>query len=201
MYLFESKEKKLSNITNEVCVILMQRGVEEEKAVMAIESMIKGDGFEITPPFIEVELHYISLSSIDKGVSVKPGNILLNAKKFIYELPSLIIMASDIQENEWWFKLLAFIVLWQQLLKLSEISFDRDEAILLNALWHNATDNNLIDLERGFQVVNDWRRRLSLLEINWNNYIKQIENLEKGRHLKSIDTFILLCEEIVVKYE
>lgn len=201
MYLLESKEKKLSDITKEVCMILMQNGIEEEKAVMAIESMMTGNGFEITPPFVEVELHYISLSGIDKGASVKPGNIILNAKKFIYELPSLIIIASDIQENEWLFKLLAFIVLWQQLLKLSQISFDKDEAILLNALWHNTTDNNIIDLEKGFQVVNDWRRRLSLLEINWNNYIKQIEKLEKGRHLKSIDTFIVLCEEIVINYE
>lgn len=71
----------------------------------------------------------------------------------------------------------------------------------MNALWHNATDNNIIDLEKGFQAVNDWRRRLSLLELNWDNYIRQIENLEKGRHLKSIDTFILLCEEIAVNYE
>ncbi|HBA49960.1 MAG TPA: hypothetical protein DCZ91_19640 [Lachnospiraceae bacterium] len=201
MYLLESKEKKLSDITKEVCAILMQSGIEEEKAVMATESMMTGNGFGITPPFVEVELHYISLSGIDKGASVKPGNIILNANKFIYELPSLIIMASDLQENEWLFKLLAFIVLWQQLLKLSHISFNKDEAVLLNALWHNATDNNIIDLEKGFQAVNDWRRRLSLLELNWDNYIRQIENLEKGRHLKSIDTFILLCEEIAVNYE
>ncbi len=200
MYLLESKENKVSNITNEVCRVLIKRGIEEEKAFTTLESIIKGDGFDITPPFVEVELHYISLSSIDKGVSIKPGNIILNAKKFIYELPSLIIMASDLQENGWLFKLFAFIVLWQQLLKLSQISFDKDEAILLNALWHNTT-NNTIDLERGFQVVNDWRRKLALSEINWNNYIKQIENLEKGRHLKSIDTFILLCEEIVINYE
>lgn len=201
MYFLELKEKKLSNITKEVCTILIQRGVEEEKAVAAIESMIKGDGFEITPPYKEIELHFISLSSIDKGVSIKPGNIILNAKKFIYELPSLIMLASDLQENKWWFKLLAFIVLWQQLLKLSQISFNKDEAILLNALWHNATDNNIIDSEKGFQVVNDWRRRLSLSELNWDDYIKQIENLERGRHLKSIDTFIVLCEEIVINYK
>lgn len=201
MYLHELQEEKLAGLSGKLKQEMLQLGAEERDVDLAIKDVMRGSGFEITAPIMEVTMSYITITSFEKGDSIKPGNIILNAKNFFSEIPSLIILSSDLQEGGWILKAMAFIVLWQQLLKLSTRQLHKDEAILLNALWHNKKSNNTIDLEKGFQVVNSLRSGASMQEIDWETYIDQLQNLEKGRHLKQIDSFIYLCEEIQVKYK
>lgn len=201
IYMYEKQEEKIAYLYEILQKKLIQSGASEEIADVTVDSVLKENGFEINPPCMQIVMGYITMTSMKSGSSIKPGNIILNARKFFKALPSLILLGADVVEYNIFFKITAFITLWQELLELSKITFNEDEAIILNALWSNCKKNNTINIDESYQIVNEWRKRLSFAELEWDEYMVQLEKLEKIRCLKRIDTFMLLCEEIQVEYK
>lgn len=200
-YMYEKQEEKIEYLYESLKKTLIQNGASEEIADVTVDSVLKENGFEINPPCRQIVMGYITMTGMKSGSSIKAGNIILNARKFFKALPSLILLGSDVVEYNFFLKIMAFITLWQELLEISKITFNEDEAIILNALWCNCKTNNTINIDESFQIVNEWRKRLSFTELQWDEYMVQLEKLEKIGCLKRMDSFMLLCEEINVEYE
>lgn len=201
MYMYEKQEEKLRELSENLKEELIKSGAPEEIATITADSVLKGSGFEINPPYMQIMMGYITMTNMKSGSSIKAGNIILNARTFFNALPSLILLGAEVLETNWFLTIVAFIALWQELLKLSKITFSEDEAITLNVLWSNCKTNNIINMDEGYQAINECRRRLALEKFEWDEYMKQLGKLEKIRCLRRIDNFIVLCEEIQVEYK
>ena len=193
----EQKEKTLSeHIVGELATPENETEVRE-----AVSQLMQGECVRFTPPIMSFHMNYVTVSKDFRGTSIKPGNIFLNARKFFYELPSLIVLSSDLKEPGWMLKAMAFIVLWQQLLNLSKLHIDKDETLLLVVLWHIGSREHLAGTDEGFSEVNTWRHRLDWSEADWDTYLNWLAGLEKGRHVKVLDNSrIFLCEEVNNRY-
>lgn len=87
---------------------------------------------------------------------------------------------------------MAFIILWQQVLNQSKLHIEKDETVLLSALWHISGVDHTVEIDKGFREVNAWQHRLEWQDADWDTYISWLEKLEKGR--------IILRVEIEMKY-
>lgn len=193
----EQKEKTLS----ENIVGVLATPENETEVREAVSQLMQGECVRFTPPIMSFHMNYVTVSKDFRGTSIKPGNIFLNARKFFYELPSLIVLSSDLKEPGWMLKAMAFIVLWQQLLNLSKLHIDKDETLLLVVLWHIGGREHLAGTDEGFSEVNTWRHRLDWSEADWDTYLNWLVGLEKGRHVKVLDNSrIFLCEEVNNRY-
>lgn len=200
MLLYDLQERK-EKILSENIVSVLATQENETEVREAVSQLMQGDCVRFTPPLISFHMNYVTVSKDFQGTSIKPGNIFLNAGKFFYELPSLLVLSSDLKEPGWLLKAMAFIVLWQQLLKLSKLQIDKDETLLLVVLWHIGGRECLAGSDEGFREMNVWRRRLDWPEADWDTYLNWLADLEKGRHVKLLDTArIFLCEEMNVRY-
>ena len=200
MFLYDLQEKKEKILSENIVSVLAAQ--KNENAVReAVAKLMRGEGVRFTPPVMSFHMNYVTVSKDYRGTSIKPGNIFLNARRFFYELPSLVVLSSDFKEQGWLLKAMAFIVLWQQLLNLSKLHIDKDETLLLSALWHIGGREHLVGTDEGFSEVNVWRHRLDWQEADWDTYLNWLADLEKGRHVKvPDDSRIFLCEEVNVKY-
>lgn len=124
------------------------------------------------------------------------GNIFLNARKIFYELPSLVVLSADLKESGWLLKVMAFIILWQQVLNQSKLYIEKDETVLLSALWHISGADHTVEIDKGFREVNAWQHRLEWQDADWDTYISWLEKLEKGRIILRVENemkYVLKC--------
>lgn len=105
----------------------------------------------------------------------------------------MVVLSVYMKELGWLLKAMAFIIFWRQVLNLnlSKLHIDKDETVLLSALWHISSKDHTVETGEGFQEINAWRRRLDWQDVDWDTYINWLENLEKKEDMLKCWTTLL----------
>ena len=141
-----------------------------------------------------------SLSGLGGGNSIKPGNILINWKKFFVEgLEQYLSVAGAIEHP--YMIILAAIVIWSKVKGLQKIHIDQNHALVLTALWEKRNDINVVSTSGILSHVNDHIQLYANRMISKEEYDLIIEDLRRLETLEfNSDGTILLKESLCQSY-
>ena len=151
-------------------------------------------------PFLMHMLTVDSLRDFNKGESIKPGNIRLNIRRLIGHLPDITAATVGIAMDIPILKVCAALNIWKMLRDVSTVRINKEQAIIIIALWENCNQQQRITLEQGFECVKALYRQIEAVEFTWEQYINTIDELEKIDSLKIDDEGIWLCEWVSKSY-
>lgn len=158
----------------------------------------------ITPPEEETPMmQFLTIDSLKKhksGHSVKAGNIILNIRKLINALPTIIASSVSISYDIPILKVCAALAIWKDLRDIFTVEITREQAIVLVALWKNCDATQHISLSDGLVATNTLCKSLDDSAMNPTIFNKTIDQLITLHCIEVTDEKIWLREWISKKY-
>ncbi len=177
---------------------------EEINSKVIMQSLLKSGGLMITPPQQEPPMMHMliidSLSSYNKGESIKPGNVKLNIRRLVESLPGLTEAVVGIAMDITILKVCAALNIWKMLRDITTIEITKEQAIAVVALWDNCNQQQRITLEKGFECFKSLYENIETSNCTWEQYIKLISDLEKIGSLEVDRNGIWLREWVSKRY-
>lgn len=200
--LLENKKQEISYALNQCLKNFLVSDTDCEE----IENLLYESGcLTITPPKEKsVLIHWLNIDPLDeykKGNSIKPGNIIVNFKKLICELPEIIPALKDISNDDNVVKVCTIIKLLKVLVGLCTVKIEMEHAIIIYSLWNHYNENHKISVEDRYECANSLCRQIFEKEFTWEQYLKVLDDLEKLHCIEFNEDGLWLCESISVKYK
>ena len=151
------------------------------------------------PPMMQM-LTMDSLRNYQSGSSIKPGNIKLNIKNLICEIPSAIEFAVSIAIDLPILKICAALHLWKSLRNAFTIEITKDQAFVIVALWKNCNQYHKIEIDKAYLAVTALYMKYGEPEITTIKYNQILDSLEKMRCIELNEGIIWLREWISNDY-
>lgn len=141
-----------------------------------------------------------SLKNYRRGSSIKPGNICLNIKKLIANIPSfheqVIVLACEMPYR----KIYAALHLWKLLVETFGVEISKEQAFVIVALWKNCDYTHKISIDKGLECVNILLKKYDELALSDKKYNQILDSLESIQCLEMKDGNIYLRESISRNY-
>lgn len=176
--LLEKKRRELDAVVAETC----GEWSSDEAILSAVkESLFEQGAIGMTPPQEEPpKLGFLMMDSLmdySSGASIKPGNIKLNVKRLISDLPDLAGACDALFRETHFLKIMAFFRIWSMLWKAATIEITKRQAIVILALWKNCGNNHRITVDKGFELTNVLCRQTGEPELPEWEYSKILDDL------------------------
>lgn len=200
------KEKRIREMKNLVLEDQLIKSYSDKIDInVIIEEVFQSDSIQVTCPLEpEPVMEFLTIERISrgsyKGQSIKPGNITLNIKKLIKELPDIALLVPNLAYDAWWLKVSAFLVLWRSLYRQATLELSNEHATAIVALWSNCNNEQRINKEKGYEITKGLFEQLELDILTWEKYMQLLLDLEKNAHLEIDDNGIWMREWVSVKY-
>ena len=152
------------------------------------------------PPFLMHCLTFSSLNNYENGNSYKFGNIKINIRKLIDTIPGIIEATISISYDIPILKICAALSLWKSIKNVFTVEITREQAITLIALWKNCDSSHHINLDTGYECVNNLYATLGEDEISSTLYNRTIDQLIELKCIDITNNTIWLCEWVSKKY-
>lgn len=165
----------------------------QEKGFLQIQAPLE------EPPMMQF-LTLDSLKNYNTGSSIKPGNIKLNIKNLIDNIPSIGEIIISIWAESIELKICAALNLWKALKDISTISITKDQAFVIVALWKNCNSYHKINLNTGYNVTKDLFQKFQEPIPSYEKYNQIIDALIKLECIELTDEEIWLREWISKNY-
>lgn len=168
----------------EVAKHLSEREVDELLRAMA----------RVQPPEYDFADRLITLSS-GGGVSRKPGNIVLNWRRFFELGPDLVLAVPAVADNR--FTKAAFgLFIWNRVMGLSRVDLSEAEASVIEALWLNAGRRRALPSGEAFTLTNDLRRDRLATELSRRDFEQALGVLSTAKCIKFENDKVTLYEQV-----
>lgn len=199
--LLEIKQAEILSIIERTSVLLREEDISSNDI---LQSFFKSGGLVITPPQQEPPVMHMlvvdSLNNYNKGESIKPGNIKLNIRHLIENLPDLATATIAIAREIPILKVCAALNIWKMLRDVTTVEITKEQAIVVVALWDNCNQQQRITLEKGFECFRSLYENIEASNCTWEQYIRLISDLEKIGSLKLDSNGIWLREWVSKRY-
>jgi len=181
----EAKRLELESIVAETCGEYSSSG----PLLSAVnDALFQWGAITMTPPQEEpVTLGFMlidPLQNYSSGASIKPGNITLNIKQLIHNLPDLAWACDSLFRDAQFLKIMAFFRIWTLLRNTVTIPITKRQAIVILTLWKNCGSNHRITVEQGFEQSNLLCRQIEEPEFQEWEYSKILDDLS---HIGSVE--------------
>jgi len=154
-----------------------------------------------SPILIEGQEQLVSIheNSSGGGISLKPGNIIVNWKKLSYNLPDFVITISAVTGPSW---VIPFVLLnvIKMLYGVASLTLEADHATCLLALWEYNRGDTAIKESNGLLIINQFRAKNNQKPLSRAGFRKILDELESIKCVKIGHDGIILVEEIRIKY-
>ena len=141
-----------------------------------------------------------SLKNYSRGTSIKPGNICLNIKKLITNIPSFHEQVIVLARGMPYLKICAAIHLWKLLVETFAVEISKEQAFVIVALWKNCDYTHKISIDKGLECVNILLKKYNELALSDKKYNQILDSLESIQCLEMKDGDIYLREWISKNY-
>lgn len=136
----------------------------------------------VTPPERRTafELMTIQKGGRGGGVSVKPGNVLLNIRKLVSAVASgaLTVVGSL---HEPWIAVLGALAVWDSLYSGLQVELDEAEASVVWTMWLKCDDSHTLPKSGLLLRVNEQRRKFGRREMSDLEFSDVLRKLERMR--------------------
>jgi len=200
------RDKKVTELKDLVVRELKEYSVYfDNDTDVIVDELFSSEAIRMSSPTEpETVIHMMTFDSIGKnfngGSSIKPGNIKINLKKLIRDIPEIALLGPTVVSDALVFKVMAAIVIWRTLRNAMTIKIEKADAATIIALWSKSNEANKIEIELGYNTVLQVYKQVDLDEISWERYIKILGELEKKEYIKIEETSIWLREWVSSNY-
>lgn len=157
----------------------------------------------LSPP-VEPEqyTHLITIggTGYSRGVSRKPGNLLLSWRKLMDLVPDIGVASAGIAGAPIWLTALIGLYVWNKVWRGTEEKLSELEATTIIALWDKRGGRKEISEEVGFERTNEWRASFNFTPLTNSQYREVINCLLKMQCISMKGGVIFLCEGVSVGY-
>lgn len=129
------------------------------------------------------------------GVSIKPGNIILNWRKLIGALPGIALTGAGAATSPWLI-ILGALVIWKDLYSTLRVELEQQHATAMLVMWKNHNGKQWISEEKARILTNEALADFDLNQVSESNFAKIIDDLSKAGCVELSDGQIWLRERI-----
>lgn len=154
----------------------------------------------VKPPEIpeaERYIHMIVLNDSGRkgGVSIKPGNVVLNWKRLISALPGIALTGAGATASPWLI-ILGALVIWKDLYSTSRVELGAQHAAAMLTMWSNHDGRERISEEKARLLTNETLAQFDMNQISETNFARILDELSKAGCIELSDGQIWLREWI-----
>ncbi|MEM6728323.1 MAG: hypothetical protein AAF618_07475 [Pseudomonadota bacterium] len=150
---------------------------------------------EIKSPEIRMDMVRMEVAGRAGGVSIKPGNILLNWRGLFGALPGMVLTGVGVAASPWLI-ILGALVIWKDLYSNIRIELEPKHAIAFKAMWDNHDGRKRILEADAAQLTNAALADADHNTLSPKNFASVVDDLARIGCLKIIDGEIWLREWI-----
>lgn len=199
------KEKKELELTNVIAKGLEKMDCEyaEKEAERLLHELLNSGCIQISAPKEDFMMHCLridALNSYNSGESIKPGNIFLNIRKLINTIPNIIGFGVSATYDITILKVCSVLNLWINMRNIMTVKINKEQAIVIIALWKNCNYEHKIELVNGHICTNNLMQVLGEDNISWKKYNLIIDQLVQIHCIELEEGIIWLREWISKKY-
>ena len=159
----------------------------------------------VTPPKSDPPLmEWMTINSRGRGggVSVKPGNVLLNMRQLTAALADGVLSAVGVVDRPWT-ALIAAVVIWDRIVSCLRVEVGEVEASILWVLWLKSDEQHTFAKSGLLSTVNFQRTRYGYRPINEQELADALALLTRMRCIKESGDAARWClrESVSVRYK
>lgn len=197
------------NVTQQLKTTIMENLsdflIDRDSDVSTIyNDLVKSRFISISPPLEEPpRMQFLTMDSLRNykaGSSIKPGNITLNIRKLIEEIPEVVSIGTSMVCDNLVITICGALSLWRKLRDIATINISKEQAFVIVALWRNCDSNHKISLGDGFIATNNLFNQYGEPEITSLKYNMIIDSLVEIECIELTEEIIWLREWISKKY-
>lgn len=154
----------------------------------------------INPPAIpeaerHMELIIVSSGGRRGGVSIKPGNIILNWSNLLSAIPSIALTSVGTWSNPYLF-FLGALVIWKDFYAASKVEIDKIHAIAIVTMWKNCDGNRFISEKTAKELTNKALKESDMNQLSDFSFARVVDDLSNIGCIQILDGKIWLREWI-----
>lgn len=153
----------------------------------------------VTPPEEDSIIHNITLAH-DISYTRKPGNILLNWKLLLQQVPDLGLTAHSLKEQNPLMIVFAGLKIAQIIISAARIELQQRHAFTLYMMWHHRNPRNEISEEHAFELINKQLANNAESPMAEAEFTTLIDDLIALRCIELVDGTIWLKEWVRITY-
>lgn len=140
-------------------------GLSEQQIAVLLRSLAA-----VQLPEYTYRAELITINSAGGGMSRKPGNIVLNWRRFFDLMPDVGVAAVDLIGKNGFVTTLVALYVWNKLWRGSEAKLTDAEASVIEALWRNKGSVRTVPSDRAFALTNDLRQTMSVAPLSRSEF-------------------------------
>ncbi len=181
-------ERKLSELKAIIAAVCVLNGGTNEDAKQIMIELVKKGGIRITAP--QEFAHS----------SNKPGNILINYRGFLRDLPKYTVGKRGFSAQNPIFLTTVFLELWKKVADIVTVDIGKSHAILVYALWNNCDEKQMISYENGYICFENLHIQVKDENCSDGTYSQLLKELEKLKVIKIYEDGIFMSEYVRNSY-
>lgn len=169
--------------------------LSEEQSRRLLEAFCRVKPPEIPESERRMELIVVSNGGRRGGVSIKPGNIVLNWSKLVGALPGIALTGAGAASNPW-LACLGALVIWKDLYSTSKVELGKEHAIAIVTMWKNHDGRRRISEMSALNLTNNALAEADLNELSDTSFAQLVDDLSQIGCIELSDGEIWLREWI-----